>query len=218
MTAPALVFDLDGTLVDSLPGIHASLNRVLAARAYPTHPLAAVRGFIGNGARVLAPRAAPAGADIDPLESAFKADYEPTWATGTFVYEGVQCLLEELAARGHLLAVLSNKPHLATLAMVGKLFGGIPFAAVLGQRPDVPHKPDPAGFLEIAAGLGVMPQDCWMIGDSVMDVATARNAGARCLAVTWGYHDRAALQQARPDRMVNAPGEVLAALASGVPE
>lgn len=217
MTAAPLVFDLDGTLVDSLPGIGASLNRALAAQALPTHSLAAVRAFIGDGARILITRAAPAGAEaalIDLLESAFKADYGPTWSSGSYAYDGVHDLLAVLAGRGHPLAVLSNKPDPLTRAMVAEMFPGIPFAAVVGQRPGVPHKPDPAGFLEIAAGLGARPRDCWMIGDSVMDVATARNAGARCVAVTWGYHDRAALERTQPERMVDSPAEILAHLSA----
>lgn len=217
MNVPApLIFDLDGTLVDSLPGIGTSLNRVLAARGLPTHPLDAVRRFIGNGLHTLITRAAPADTEagqIDLLASAFKADYAPTWTTGTLVYDGIHELLATLVARGHPLAVLSNKPHPLTLAVMAEMFAAIPFVEVLGQRPGVAHKPDPTGLLEITSAFGVPPQDCWMIGDSVMDVATGHNAGVRSLAVTWGYHDRAALATARPERMVDSPAEVPAALA-----
>ena len=210
---PPLIFDLDGTLVDSLPGIAHSLNRALASLGLPQHPLAAVRGFVGNGARALAARAVAATTDavlLDRLELAFKTDYAQTWPTATTPYPGIREMLAQFGSLGHPLAVLSNKPHLFTTAMVAALFPEISFAAVLGQRPDIPHKPDPAGVREIAAQLGVAPEACWIIGDATTDLATARNAGARALAVTWGYHDRADLLAAAPDAVADTPAELRA--------
>jgi phosphoglycolate phosphatase len=207
---------LDGTLVNSLPGIAQALNRALASLGLPEHPLAAVRGFVGDGARVLATRAVPAHSDeelIEHLEQAFKADYAQTWSAGTALYPGIHELLAQLGGLGHPLAVLSNKPHAFTTAMVATLFPEVAFAAVLGQRSGIPHKPDPAGMREIAAQLGVAPAACWLIGDSTTDLATARNSGARALAVTWGYHDRAVLQAAAPEAMADTPAELLARVA-----
>ncbi|MCF7730862.1 MAG: HAD-IA family hydrolase [Akkermansiaceae bacterium] len=212
MPPSALIFDLDGTLVHSLPGIAGSLNRSLAEFGLPAHSLEAVRGFIGDGARVLAARALRVDADedlISRLEQAFKADYSETWPAETAPYDGIIEMLEELVDRRLPLAVLSNKPHAFTTAMVEAIFPGIPFAAVLGQRAGVPHKPDPAGVLEIARRLGVEVDRCWMIGDSTMDVATARNSGARAVAVAWGYHDRLALMAAGPDVLLETPSAVL---------
>lgn len=211
MTPHGLIFDLDGTLVDSLPGIANSLNQALASLQLPLHSLQAVRGFIGNGARVLASRAAPAGAAdalIAGIEQAFKADYDLTWPSGTAAYPGVGGVLLELQGRGIPLAILSNKPHAFTTAMVSALFPEVGFAAVLGQRPAMPHKPDPAGAFEIAALLGLPPQACTVIGDSTMDLETARRAGMRAVAVTWGYHDREALLTALPDAVIDAPEEL----------
>jgi phosphoglycolate phosphatase len=208
VTQHGLIFDLDGTLVDSLPGIAASLNRALVCSHLPPHALDAVRGFIGNGARVLVSRAAPVGTDaprLEELEQAFKADYNLTWAQGTAPYPGVAGLLAELQRRGIPLAVFSNKPHPFTTAMVSASFPDVSFAAVLGQRAEIPLKPDPAGALDIAATLDLPPQNCTMIGDSTMDIATARHAGMRAVAVTWGYHDREALQATRPDAMIDTP-------------
>lgn len=207
-----LILDLDGTLVDSLAGIAGSLNRALAASRLPTHPLPAVRGFIGNGARVLIQRAVPAGSTeclLDTVEQAFKSDYDLTWPTGTFAYEGILDLLETLQARGCPLAVLSNKPHPFTTVMVAQIFPSIHFAVVLGQRGGVPHKPDPAGALEISKTLGLSPENCTIIGDSTMDIETAHNAGMKSIAVTWGFHDRERLLAAGPDQLVNAPGDLL---------
>ncbi len=204
----ALIFDLDGTLVDSLDGIAASLNHALAASGLPTHSREAVRNFIGNGASVLIRRGAPADADdalFHTLEAAFKADYDLTWPSGTTAYAGLTSLLESLQDRDYLLAVLSNKPHPFTATIVAQIFPTIRFAMVLGQRPGVPHKPDPTGALEIANTLHLSPSDCTIIGDSTMDLETAHNAGMRAIAVTWGFHDRERLIAAGADHLVDEP-------------
>lgn len=215
MTTQGLIFDLDGTLVDSLPGIANSLNRALGSLHLAQHSLQTVRGFIGNGARVLASRAAPEGAGeplLDAIERAFKTDYDLTWEQGSVAYPGVAGLLVDLQHRRIPLAVLSNKPHAFTTAMVRGLFPEVSFAAVLGQRPGIPHKPDPAGAFEIAAMLSLPTQACMLIGDSTMDVATARRAGMRAVAVSWGYHDRETLLAVLPDALIDTPDEVLGLL------
>lgn len=197
-----LIFDLDGTLVDSLRGIATSLNLALADHGRPTHPEAAVRRFIGNGARELVTKAFGPGAtesELDALEASFKAHYSANWATGTDVFPGVPDMLKRQAAAGHRLGVLSNKPHDFTVEIVVRLFPEIAFDAVLGQRPEVPRKPDPAGALEIASIFGLSPAACVIIGDSTMDLETGARAGMHTVAVTWGYHDAGALLGARPD-------------------
>lgn len=209
-----LIFDLDGTLVDSLEGIAASLNQALTAERLPSHPLSAVRGFIGNGARILIQRAAPKGADenlIVSLEKAFKDHYDLHWPAGTTPYDGILPLLVALQSRGYPLAVLSNKPHPFTTDMVSRLFPSIHFATVLGQRAGIAHKPDPAGALEIAGDFGLKPEDCVVIGDSTMDIETAQNAGMDSIAVTWGFHDRERLVQSKPGRIAENPWEISAA-------
>jgi len=211
-----LIFDLDGTLVDSLRGIAASLNHALASSGLPGHQDSAVRGFIGNGSRILIQRAAPADVDealIDQVEQAFKADYDLTWQNGTLIYPGITGLLESLQALGHQLAVLSNKPHPFTETIVSRMFPTIHFTTVLGQRAGIPHKPDPTGALEIASHLHLRPQDCTVIGDSTMDLETASNAGMRSIAVTWGFHDRERLVAAGAEFIANDPAALLAILA-----
>jgi phosphoglycolate phosphatase len=210
-----LIFDLDGTLVDSLPGIAASLNRVLAAAGLAEHPPTAVRGFIGDGARTLVRRALPVGHDdsrVDELEAAFKQDYAHTWPHGTALFPGIRGLVAAAAAAEQPLAVLSNKPHPFTVAMVDALFPAGAFACVLGHRSGRALKPDPEGALEIAARLGLPTSDCLVIGDSTMDIETARRAGMRAVGVTWGYHDRAALAAAGADPLVESVGELAALL------
>ncbi len=206
-----LIFDLDGTLVDSLPGIAASLNRALAASGLAAHPPAAVRGFIGDGARMLARRAAPATwaePRVAELEAAFKGDYALTWHLGTTPFRGVGALLAAAAAAGHPLAVLSNKPHPFTVTMVDALFPDGGFACALGHQAGRALKPDPAGALEIAAALGLAPADCWLVGDSTMDIETARRAGMGSIGVTWGYHDREALTAAGADHLAGSVEEL----------
>ncbi len=188
-----LIFDLDGTLVDSLPGIAASLNRAMAALGRESHDHLEVRRFIGDGAKMLVRRAL-GGEAAEELEAetlaAFGRDYGTTWAEGTQIYPGISKLLSELHARGFPLAVLSNKPHGFTTEIVSRLFPTGIFEVVLGQREGLPHKPDPRGALEIAAAFGIDPSDCVVIGDSTMDLETAARAGMRSIAVTWGYHDK----------------------------
>jgi len=202
--------------VDSLQGIAASLNHALSLSGHAPHPLEAVRGFIGNGAKILVQRAAPQEADetlLNAIGAAFAVHYDVHWPAGTLVYEGIQELLETLQSRGYPLAVLSNKPHAFTVAMVSRMFPGIRFSAVLGQRAGIPHKPDPTGALEIAATLGIAPADCIVIGDSTMDLETARHAGMRAIAVTWGFQDRERLVAAGAEFLATGPAELLEILA-----
>lgn len=208
----ALIFDLDGTLVDSLRGIALALNHALSSLGLPNHGLSKIRGFIGHGARNLIQRAAPTGADealLDQIEQAFKSNYEVNWPLGTTPYDGVVKLLESLQRAGHPLAVLSNKPHDFTTVIVEQVFPSIRFAAVLGQRAGIPHKPDPKGALEIAETLGWAAADCVMIGDSTMDIETGLRAGMQTIAVTWGFHDRERLLTTGAGHVVDSVEELL---------
>ncbi len=210
----ALVFDLDGTLVDTLPALAASLNRVLAAAGCPGHPEAAVRGFVGNGVVMLIRRAVPEGVPdgrVAALAREFRADYGARWAEGSWIYPGMHAALAALAGRAPL-AVWSNKPHRFTVAMIDGLFPGIPFAAVIGEREGVPRKPDPASATELVAALGHPPAATTLVGDSVTDILSARNAGFGVAAVTWGYGDRRELAAAGPDRWIGHPAELPALL------
>jgi phosphoglycolate phosphatase len=210
-----LIFDLDGTLVDSLQGIATSLNYALSLSGCSVHSLDAVRRFVGNGSRVLMQRGAPADSSeefIDAIEQSFKGHYEKTWPQGTFAYDGIVDLLEKLEGQGYPLAVLSNKPHPFTAAIVAQIFPSVRFAAVLGQRPGIPHKPDPTGALEISQILGLAPADCVIIGDSTMDIETANHAGMRAIAVTWGFHDYEHLLAAGASSIVHDSTGLLGAI------
>lgn len=212
---PCLILDLDGTLVDSLPGIAASLNRTLSAHGLPGHSDDRVRTFVGDGIRNLVLRAIPKGSDPALLESLlglYRKDYALSWQSGTTVYPGVANLLDELQKSGFEMAVLSNKTHDFTVEMARAMFPSIRFAAVLGQRDGIPHKPHPGGALHLADILGTAPENCVVIGDSTMDLETAANAGMRAIAVSWGYHDRDRLLAAGASRLIDHPSELPALL------
>lgn len=208
---PSLIFDLDGTLVDSLPGIAASLNRTLSAHGLPGHSTAVIRSFIGDGLKTLVQRASSATVNPtlrDSLIALFKKDYELSWIHGTKAYPGIHHMLDELQKSGFPFAVLSNKTHDFTVMMVHAMFPLIHFAKVLGQQEGIPHKPNPDGALQIASALGASPANAIIIGDSTIDLETAANAGMQAIAVTWGYHDRARLLAAGATRLIEQPAEL----------
>ena len=212
----SLIFDLDGTLVDSLPGIATSLNRTLVTHGLPAQSHAAIRSFIGGGLRLLIQRAAPAGTDpavIDSFVTFYKKDYDLTWIEGSLIYPGIHEMLDTLRNSGMQLAVLSNKIHDFTVVMTRALFPDIRFVEVLGQQEGAPHKPHPAGALQIARAFGTAPQNCVVIGDSTIDLETAANAGMHAVAVAWGYHDRKNLLASGATRLIEHPSELPDALA-----
>jgi phosphoglycolate phosphatase len=192
-----LIFDLDGTLVDSLPGIADALNRALADHGQPPHPFAAVRGFIGDGTLELARRALagrPPG-DLDAetaarrVNAAFHRHYETTWPSGTAPFPGIAGVIRALADEGAALAVLSNKPHDFTVEIVARLFPDGEFSPVLGQKPDIPRKPAPDPARTLVESWGIEPRHARLIGDSEVDRRTAEAAGIPFVGVAWGYHD-----------------------------
>lgn len=203
------IFDLDGTLVESLPGIAASLNRSLAAHGLTTYSEQTVRGFIGDGIEMLVRRALSSGTDemLPQVIADFREDYGRTWQSGTTPYDGIVSLLALLQQRGEKLAVLSNKPHAFTESIVGTLFPGV-FHIVLGQRSGVPHKPDPTGLREILQAAEWHCARSFFIGDSLMDLQTAQAAAVPAIAVSWGYHERAILAAAAPCHLVGAVAEL----------
>lgn len=199
-----LVFDLDGTLVDSLPGIAEGINRALSACGLPTHAPEAVRKMIGRGAANLCAAAigyadaadAPPG-ELERVHAAFRCEYPNCWCGEEYTraYEGIALLLEKLVAAGSRLAVLSNKPHEVTEPMVRHIFPTVPFDVIMGYTPAFPRKPHPASLHHIAAGWGIAPAEITLVGDSLFDARCAENAGTGLVLVGWGYAaDPAALR------------------------
>ncbi len=214
----ALLFDLDGTLLDSLADIAAAMNRMLAERGLPACDTDEIRRMVGDGMRQLVVRALPEDqhdeATVDACLAAYRGHYETLWQTATRPYEGIPELLDELRRRGFKLGVISNKAHRFTVPMTEHFFGSDGFAVVLGQRDEVPRKPDPAGALEAAALLGVTPAECAYVGDSGIDMEFAANSGMTGIGVTWGLRDAAELRAAGATHLVDTPAQVLALCAS----
>jgi phosphoglycolate phosphatase len=210
----ALLFDLDGTLLDSLTDIAAAMNRMLAARGLPACDTDDIRRMVGDGMRQLVVRALPEErrdeATVDACLAAYRSHYETLWKTATRPYDGIPELLEELRRQGFKLGVISNKAHRFTLPMTGHFFGSDGFEVVLGQRDEVPRKPDPAAALEAAARLGVTPAECAYVGDSGIDMELAANSGMTGIGVTWGLRDAAELRAAGATHLVDTPAQVLA--------
>ena len=201
MNIQAVVFDLDGTLLDSLVDIANAGNAVLAAHGFPVHSLDAYRIFVGDGVHRLIHRLVPPAhhADRELLETLLReyvAQYYRTWNVESRLYEGVAELLAALAARQIRMTVLSNKPQASTELCVEYFLGEYSFAAVLGQQPDRPPKPDPTGVREILTRLGVSADACCYLGDTGVDMQTARNAGMFAVGATWGFRDIEELQAA----------------------
>ena len=208
----SVIFDLDGTLIHSLPGLAASLNRILKKAGLPTHPEQIVRTYIGNGIYKLVERAVPTDhpmEDTQQLVPLMSADYAATWKEGTSPYPGTAEVLNTLAKQKISTAVFSNKPHIFCQQMTDYLFPGAPFTTVLGQRDGTPTKPDPEGAFDTAHALGTPPQEIAFLGDSTIDLATARNAGMIPIAATWGYHDLTALESENPAYLIHHIKELL---------
>lgn len=185
--ARAAIFDLDGTLLDSMTDIGIACNRALQLHGFAAHRIEAYRDFVGEGVVSLLTCALhPHPFDAAVLET-YKALYPQQMYAHTAPYPGVIEALRELAAAGMPLGVLSNKPHPATAALVAHFFGDIAWRGAYGHRPEWPRKPDPASALALCRELGVEPADCAFVGDSAVDVATGRNAGMPVVGVLWGF-------------------------------
>lgn len=211
MRCKAAIFDLDGTLVDSLADLADSVNEVLASYGYPQHALASYRYFVGNGARLLLRRALPPGvneARVDEALAQYKAVYARRMLVKTRPYPGIVELLTALAEKGVPLAVCTNKHHEAALEVVGALFPQGLFSKVLGDDGVRARKPDPAAVLSILADFGATPQEALYMGDSEVDMETALRAGALPVGALWGFRPRAELEAAGGRVLLAHPTEL----------
>lgn len=212
MSLKVIVFDLDGTLLDTLEDLADACNSVLAECGYPQHPVAKYNFFVGDGLRVLIERITPAGvsqADIDHCCSLFTDIYSRCWDNKSKPYEGIEAMLQELQKQKMRLAVLSNKPHHFTRIYIERFFPERSFDIVFGQREGVNKKPDPSGALEIATILGVAPSECVYVGDTGVDMQTGKAAGMFTVGVLWGFRDIEELQRNNADMIVTSPLEII---------
>jgi phosphoglycolate phosphatase len=208
----AAIFDLDGTLLDTLEDLADSMNDALRRIAFPAHPLASYRQFVGDGAQVLAHRAVPEhhrdAATVGFVYTTYLECYKRRWNLKSRPYAGIPGLLDQCVESGLRLAVLSNKADEFTRLVVHGLLPNWPWAVVRGQLPHVPRKPAPDGALDVARELGIAPADCLFLGDSAIDIACARAAGMSSLGALWGFRPRSELEAADPDRLAASPDEV----------
>ena len=211
----AVLFDLDGTLADTLADLANATNHALAALGCPTHPLAAYRYFVGDGTRNLCLRVLPADRQhlSDDVLRLMLTHYEAHSFDTTRLYPGIPELVAALHGRGLKLAVLSNKPDAFTKRMIEHYFCPSPFDIVRGQTANVPLKPDPTVALQIAAELGIPPAQWLYLGDTNTDMLTARNAGMCAVGVLWGFRERAELVASGAQHLVATPEDVLQLLA-----
>ena len=199
------IFDLDGTLIDSVDDLAASVNHALGVVGLPPRGRAEIRGFVGEGARVLLERAVSPRAELlEPALAAWWAHYGEHCLDRTRAYPGIDAVL---AGAGRALAVHTNKPG----ALARKILEGLGLRAHLGVvlgGDEAARKPDPAGVRMIQARVGAAPEETIFVGDSRIDIATARAAGVRMIAVTWGLSSRADLVRAGATELVDHASEL----------
>ncbi len=208
----AIIFDMDGTLIDSLRDIAESMNHVLSDNGMRTHTLAEYRSYIGNGVSMLVSRACgygPGEGCFDKIKREYSEYYTAHSSVYTAPFDGVDEELRRLRKR-YKLAVLSNKGDRDIRALVDRYFAEIGFTAVHGQFGDFKVKPDPALALYTAEELGVEPRKILFVGDSPEDIMTGRNAGMRTAGVLWGYRDRQDLLAAGCTDFCSVPADISA--------
>lgn len=201
-----ILWDLDGTLLDTLDDLADATNHVLACHGYPARSREEIRAFVGNGARVLLAKAAPADADADALLARFQPYYAAHCQLKTRPYPGIPAVLAQLSER-YPMAIVSNKPDGAVKALCARYFPGI---YALGETPDCPRKPAADMVYKAMRIIGV--ERCIYVGDSEVDVLTARNAGVPCLSVLWGFRDEDAIRTAGGKCICNDPAQLPAVL------
>ena len=212
MTYNTYIFDLDGTLLDTLSDLANSVNYALSQHGMPTHSIDDVRRFVGNGVRVLMERAVPNGAAnpaLDATFATFRQHYMQHSLDTTRPYDGITELIRELKARGCQLAVVSNKMMAATQELVHHFFPEIEVAIGEHEAAGIRKKPAPDTVFEALRQLGVGKEGAVYVGDSDVDLATARNSGLPCISVLWGFRDKPFLQEHGATTFVETPRQIL---------
>ena len=210
MNYTTILFDLDGTILDTGEDLQHSLNHVLEKYGMPPRSLADTRRFLGNGIRRLIELGAGEGVSADTLDamfSDFKAYYRLHCLDRTRPYEGIVPLLTSLREAGAKTAVVSNKADFAVQSLAERFFPGL-FDFAVGEREGIRRKPCPDSVLEALSRLNADRERAVYIGDSEVDIATARNAGLPCLSVTWGFRSQEALLESGAERLVHSPEEL----------
>ena len=213
MNFKAVIFDLDGTLLDTLEDIANSMNSVLKKHGFPVHGLEAFRYFVGDGVEMLVRRAIPADSLDEEKVGIYVKEFLDTYAgcgnATTKPYEGLEETLDGLTERGIRMAILSNKPQASTAQCVVDFLKDWKFDIVLGQREGVPRKPDPASAFQIATFLRLDPEHILFLGDTGVDMKTATSAGMYPVGALWGFRSGAELKRAGAKSLIKHPKELL---------
>ena len=213
MDFKAVLFDLDGTLLDTLEDISLSMNAVLSRHGFPTHDMDAYRYFVGDGAGMLVRRAIPERIQDEEIVGKYIKEFLDGYDGGqnlnTRPYPGIEETLNGLSERRIRLAILSNKPHKATIDFVTKFLGKWKFDIVFGERDGVPRKPDPAGALQVARFFELESRKILYVGDTGVDMKTAVAAGMYPVGALWGFRSRDELENSGAKVMIKRPQEIL---------
>lgn len=213
MSKQLAIFDLDGTLLDTVADLANATNQALAKCGYPTHPTEAYYRFVGNGINKLFARALPEEArteeNVQRIRTLFIPYYNEHNADDSHPYPGIVELLTQLQSQGIQLAVASNKYQQATAKLVGHFFPNIRFAAVYGQREGVPIKPDPTIVNDILSETGISRAHTLYIGDSGVDMQTARNVSVESVGVTWGFREEEELRTNGATHIIHNAKDIL---------
>ena len=206
-----VIFDLDGTLLDSIEDIAFSMNKVLESLQLPTHKIEDYKHFVGGGVDILVENALNnQSKEIkDEVIKRFKIEYDGKLHSKTLPYDGIYELLDELKKLDINLAVLSNKPHEFTVSYVNHFFKNYNFKEIHGQKKDVPKKPDPKAALDIVKCLDSSCENTYFIGDTKIDMQTAKSANMTAIGVLWGFRDEKELRDFGADFIVSNPLEIL---------
>lgn len=206
-----VIFDLDGTLLDSIEDIASSMNKVLESLQLPTHKIEDYKHFVGGGVDILVENALSNQSKeiIYEVIKRFKIEYDGKLHSKTLPYDGIYELLDELKKLDINLAVLSNKPHEFTVSYVNHFFKNYNFKEIHGQKKDVPKKPDPKAALDIVKCLDSSCENTYFIGDTKIDMQTAKSANMTAIGVLWGFRDEKELRENGADFIVKEPLEII---------
>ena len=206
----AIIFDLDGTLLDTLADLAEGTNYALRVNGFPERTIDEIRRFVGNGARKLIERAVPDGqieAALEKVRQDFDIYYKVHCKDHTGPYPGIMEMLQELVQQGYSLGVVSNKPDFAVQELIPEYFPGI-FASVSGERQGVAKKPAPDLILEAMKNLQADSSNAVYVGDSEVDMEAAANAGIPCISVAWGFKGKKFLEEQQAEMIIEKPSEI----------
>ncbi len=213
MIFEAVLFDLDGTLIDTLEDIGDAVNRALSKKSFPTHDISTYRKFVGDGSRTLMERALPKehrnDKNIDACLKEYVEDYSRNYNVKSKLYFAIPNLLDRLKAKGVKLAILSNKPDAMTKTCVNAFLSKWDFDVVFGERDSVPRKPNPQGALEISKKMSIPPSNFLYLGDTATDMKTAVSAGMFPVGVLWGFRSSKELKENGACAIIDQPLAVL---------